>query len=55
MPSTKVYIHYEEGDESRHMTLKIKVPKKWLSGPVDNLKEVRKPAMPPPLGEALLV
>ena len=39
----KVYIHYEDcEDEERHTTLKIKVPKKWRSGPVEKLKNVRR-------------
>lgn len=38
----KVYIHYDDtDDETKHTTLKIKVPKKWRSGPIDRLKKVR--------------
>lgn len=37
----KVYLHYEEGsDTALHMTIKLKLPKKWRTGPVSNLKEV---------------
>ena len=34
----KVFIHYEEpAAEALHQTLKITLPKKWISGPVRNL------------------
>ena len=43
MPAVRVYIHYEapDGDESHNMTIKIKLPKSWKTGPVSNLKQVR--------------
>lgn len=34
----RVYIHYEEGGEDDHMTLKLGLPKKWVTGPSENLK-----------------
>ena len=37
----KVYMHYEEGDEANHLTLKLTVPSKWAGHSVDSLKEVR--------------
>lgn len=37
----KVYMHYDEGDESLHLTLKMTLPSKWAGHTVDYLKEVR--------------
>jgi hypothetical protein len=34
----KVYIHYEEGDEALHVTLKMTLPSKWAGHQVDYLK-----------------
>lgn len=36
----KVYMHYDEGDEALHLTLKITLPSKWAGHTVDYLKEV---------------
>ncbi len=37
----KVYLKYDESDkEELHMTIKLKLPKKWVPGPVLKLKEV---------------
>ena len=36
--SWQVFIHYEEpAAEALHQTLKITLPKKWITGPVRNL------------------
>eukprot|EP00941_MAST-03F_sp_MAST-3F-sp1_P001226 g1226.t1 len=36
----KLYLRYEEpSDASLHMVLKMKIPKKWRAGPVDQLKD----------------
>ncbi|GLE00595.1 hypothetical protein PINS_up009352 [Pythium insidiosum] len=35
----KVYMHYEEGDEALHVTLKMTLPSKWAGHTVDYLKE----------------
>ncbi|DAZ95242.1 TPA: hypothetical protein N0F65_002354 [Lagenidium giganteum] len=35
----KVYMHYEEGEEANHMTLKMTLPSKWAGHTVDYLKE----------------
>lgn len=35
----KVYIHFEEGDEALHVTLKMTLPSKWAGRTVDYLKE----------------
>ncbi|KAI9915079.1 hypothetical protein PsorP6_007704 [Peronosclerospora sorghi] len=35
----KVYMHYEEGDESQTLTLKMTLPSKWAGHTVDYLKE----------------
>jgi hypothetical protein len=37
----KVYMHYDEGDEALHLTLKMTLPSKWAGHTVDYLKEVR--------------
>ncbi|RLN78574.1 hypothetical protein BBJ28_00001936 [Nothophytophthora sp. Chile5] len=36
----KVYMHYDEGDEALHLTLKMTLPSKWAGHTVDYLKEV---------------
>ncbi|RLN58114.1 hypothetical protein BBJ28_00001352 [Nothophytophthora sp. Chile5] len=36
----KVYMHYDEGDETLHLTLKMTLPSKWAGHTVDYLKEV---------------
>eukprot|EP00571_Detonula_confervacea_P010250 CAMPEP_0172298546 /NCGR_PEP_ID=MMETSP1058-20130122/1154_1 /TAXON_ID=83371 /ORGANISM="Detonula confervacea, Strain CCMP 353" /LENGTH=305 /DNA_ID=CAMNT_0013007825 /DNA_START=120 /DNA_END=1037 /DNA_ORIENTATION=- len=35
----KVFLRYEDGDESTHKTLKITLPKSWKSGPTSRLLE----------------
>ncbi|KAJ0393164.1 hypothetical protein ATCC90586_004917 [Pythium insidiosum] len=35
----KVYMHYEEGEEALHVTLKMTLPSKWAGHTVDYLKE----------------
>jgi len=38
----RVYIHCEaEEDGGPNMTIKLKLPKKWKTGPCNNLKKVR--------------
>ncbi len=37
----KVYIHYEEGPQEKHTTLKLTLPGKWLKGDTDRIKNVR--------------
>lgn len=34
----KVYVHYEEGEEALHVTLKMTLPSKWAGHQVDYLK-----------------
>ncbi|KAF0709598.1 Aste57867_5823 [Aphanomyces stellatus] len=35
----KVYLHFEEGDEANHLTLKLTIPSKWSGATIDRLKE----------------
>ncbi|ETV71624.1 hypothetical protein H257_13084 [Aphanomyces astaci] len=35
----KIYLHFEEGDEANHLTLKLTIPSKWSGATVDRLKE----------------
>ncbi|KDO26831.1 hypothetical protein SPRG_08122 [Saprolegnia parasitica CBS 223.65] len=37
----KIYLHFEEGDEAHHLTLKLTIPSKWAGATVDRLKEKR--------------
>jgi hypothetical protein len=36
----KVYVHYEEGDVEMHLTLKLTLPRRWISQPVKQVVEV---------------
>ncbi|OQR86374.1 hypothetical protein ACHHYP_10608 [Achlya hypogyna] len=35
----KIYLHFEEGDEAHHLTLKLTIPSKWSGATIDRLKE----------------
>lgn len=39
----KLYVHYEDGPDESELTLKLTLPKKWVSQPISQVLEVSAP------------